>query len=103
MDGNVTLLHRVAALHVVYQINKSQILWFGQLVAHSPGIMVHLRNENKYCDSNEMASSGIESLYYCIMRADIFLLGIYSGYIQNLVKNATNQGNFHCNYSLRNL
>ena len=54
MDGNVTLLDRVAALHVVYQINKSQILWFGQLVAHSPGIMFHLRNEKDYCDSNEM-------------------------------------------------
>lgn len=56
MDGNITLLYRMAALHVVYKMNKSQMLWFGQLVAHSPGIMVHLKKET-ICDRNEMVLS----------------------------------------------
>ena len=46
MDGNVTLLHRIAALHVVYEHNKSQILWFGQLVALSPEVIIHLYEDS---------------------------------------------------------
>ena len=36
MDGNITLIHRIAALHVIYEMNRSQVLWFGELVALSP-------------------------------------------------------------------
>ena len=86
MDGNVTLLHRVAALHVVYQINKTQILWFGQLVAHSPGIMVHLRNENKYCDENEMASAGIESLLQYFPGPLVYFCRVYWVYESRINK-----------------
>ena len=46
MDGDVTLLHRIAALHVVYEHNKSQIMWFGQLVALSPEVMIYLYEDN---------------------------------------------------------
>ena len=54
MDDNVTLMQRIAALHVVYQLNKPQVLWFGQLVTHSPGIMVHLRTKSNFSDKTEM-------------------------------------------------
>lgn len=46
MDGHITLVHRIAALHVVHEMCLSQVLWFGQLVAHSPGIMVHLKKDD---------------------------------------------------------
>ena len=46
---------RIAALHVVLEMNRSQVLWFGQLVAHTPGIMVRLTPDN-ICDQNEMVS-----------------------------------------------
>ena len=32
----------VAALHLAYEMNKSQILFFNQLVSHSPSIMYSL-------------------------------------------------------------
>lgn len=54
MGGHITLIQRIATLHVVYQMNKSRVLWFGQLVSHSPGIIVYLKNENKFCDTKEM-------------------------------------------------
>lgn len=53
MDGNITLVHRIAALHVVYQMNNSQIMWFGQLVSLFPGLMVHLKMAN-VSDKDEM-------------------------------------------------
>ncbi len=53
MDGNITLIHRIAALHIVYEMNRSQVLWFGQLVAHSPEVMTRLTKEN-ICDKEEM-------------------------------------------------
>ncbi len=46
MDGSVTLIHRIAALHIVYEMNKSQVLWFGQLVALSPEVMIYLHSDN---------------------------------------------------------
>ena len=55
MDGNITLLHRIAALHVVDQMNLSQIMWFSQLVSLSPGIMVHL-NATNVSDKDEMVA-----------------------------------------------
>jgi hypothetical protein len=33
----------IAALHLAYGMNKSQILWFHELVSHSPGIMHSLQ------------------------------------------------------------
>ena len=37
-----SLISRVAALHIVHWTTKSQILWFSQLVSHSPSIMESL-------------------------------------------------------------
>ena len=56
VDGNMTLLQRIAALHVVHQLHKSQVLWFGQLVMHFPGIMLHLREDANICDRADMVS-----------------------------------------------
>lgn len=50
----MTLIQRITALHVVYQLSKSRVLWFGQLVSLSPGIMIHLQKEKVICDSTEM-------------------------------------------------
>lgn len=55
VDGNITLVHRIAALHVVDEMNRSKILWFAQLVSLSPGIMVHLRTAN-ISDKDEMVN-----------------------------------------------
>ena len=38
-----SLTSMIAALHLAYGMNKSQILWFNQLVSHSPSIMYSLR------------------------------------------------------------
>ena len=46
MDGNITLIYRIAALHVVYEMNRSQVLWFGELVTLSPEIMISLATES---------------------------------------------------------
>ena len=54
VDGNMNLIHRIASLHVIHQLNKSQVLWFGQLVMHFPGIMLHLREDANICDETEM-------------------------------------------------
>lgn len=53
MDGNITVIHRITALHIVYEMNKCQVLWFGQLVAQSPEVMISLTPEN-ICDKEEM-------------------------------------------------
>lgn len=53
MAKDESLLQRIAALHVLYHKNRSQILWFGQLVGHSPEIMVIL-SENMIRDEHEM-------------------------------------------------
>ena len=53
VDGHISLTYRIATLHVVYHKNESQILWFGKLVAFSPGIMEQLKNE-AVCDRSEM-------------------------------------------------
>lgn len=49
----MTLVQRIVALHVVYHKNESQVLWFGQLVFHTPGIMFHLTDET-IANSSEM-------------------------------------------------
>lgn len=49
----MTLIHKMSALHVVHEMYASEVLWFGQLVAHTPGIMLHLRKEDVR-DKSEM-------------------------------------------------
>ena len=51
---NVLLISRIAAVHVIYNMNKSQALWFGELVSNDPGILVHLRKKHPIKDENEM-------------------------------------------------
>lgn len=55
VDGHISLNHRISTLHVVYQMNVSVILWFGQLVAFFPGILNQLKEE-MICDKSEMVS-----------------------------------------------
>jgi hypothetical protein len=51
-EERLNLLECIAALHVLYHKYRSEILWFGQLMRHSSGILVHLtpgsiRNEDE--------------------------------------------------------
>ena len=64
---DTTLLQLIGALHVVYHENRSQILWFGQLVAHSPEILVYLTEDMVLC-SDEMVSSlySIKPVQHCM-------------------------------------
>ena len=62
MDGNITLIHRIASLHIVYEMNRSQVLWFGQLVAYSPEIMIHL-NRDKVYSKEEMVLHAVNMMY----------------------------------------
>ena len=55
MDGNVTLIDRIATLHVVYQLHQHEVLCFGQLVRYNPGALVSIRNEDVR-DKSEMVS-----------------------------------------------
>ena len=38
-DGNLSLVHRIAAIHVAFRENSECIHWFGQLTSLSPGIL----------------------------------------------------------------
>ena len=62
MDGNITLIHRIAVLHIIYEMNRSQVLWFGQLVAYSPEIMIHL-NRDKVYSKEEMVLHAANMMY----------------------------------------
>ena len=42
LDGNVTLISRIAAVHVVYRATSECIHCFGQLTSHNPGILAGL-------------------------------------------------------------
>ena len=42
MDGHVTLISRIAAIHVVYKATSESIHWFGQLTSQNPGILAGL-------------------------------------------------------------
>lgn len=53
MDDNITLLNRISALHMVYQINKANVMWFSQLVSLKPGVMIHLK-VNEISDRDKM-------------------------------------------------
>ena len=39
IDGNVSLIGRIAAVHVVFRESCECIHWFGQLTSHKPGIL----------------------------------------------------------------
>ena len=39
IDGNISLMGRIAAVHVVYRETSQCIHWFGQLTSHRPGIL----------------------------------------------------------------
>ena len=49
-----SLISRIAALHVVHWENRSQILWFGQLVSHSPSIMKNMLDVSPQDEFPEM-------------------------------------------------
>ena len=38
-DGHVSLVKRIAAVHVVYDETCESLHWFGQLTCHNPGIL----------------------------------------------------------------
>jgi hypothetical protein len=39
-----TFISLLAAIHVVYHSYEQEIMWFGQLTTHIPGILIHLSN-----------------------------------------------------------
>ena len=43
VDGHISLVHRIAAVHVVYRASSECLHWFGQLTAHRPGILAGVR------------------------------------------------------------
>lgn len=61
VEGNVSLIKWIAALHVVYEKNKSHVLWFGQLVALSPEVMIYLHKDS-VCHGDEMVRYFIMSV-----------------------------------------
>ncbi len=56
VDGQHSLSSRLAAVHVVYQSNKTKILWFGQLAYQMPGILESFQHTAPPSDSSEMVS-----------------------------------------------
>ena len=53
-DHHQSLISRIAALHLVFENNKSQILWFSQLVSHFPSVMKSLQGMLPDVDFPEM-------------------------------------------------
>ena len=58
VEGHESLVGRIAAVHVVYQSTKSQILWFGQLTSHIPSILLSLE-DRVLPDCQEMVYSSL--------------------------------------------
>ena len=48
-NPDMSLLQCIAALHVLFHKYRSQILWFGQLVGHSPEVMISLYTDSIRC------------------------------------------------------
>eukprot|EP00731_Ephydatia_muelleri_P016208 Em0009g632a len=46
VDGHQTLIDKICSLHVVYNMHKREVLWFGQLTMHCPDILVSLSPPN---------------------------------------------------------
>ena len=42
IDGDRSVIHRICTLHVVYEIHKSELLWFGQLTQQIPSIVLSM-------------------------------------------------------------
>ena len=42
MDGHESLIRKIIAVHLVYRQCRSEVLQFGQLVLHRPGILKSL-------------------------------------------------------------
>ena len=53
IDGNMSLVQRIAALHVLFHKYRSEILWFGQLVGRFPAVIVTI-TEDIVRDQHEM-------------------------------------------------
>lgn len=73
VNGNHTLINRIASLHAIYHSNQSQIIWFGQLVMHNPGAMVELRNEDVQDESEMVTIFGLAIRVYI----SVFCLDVY--------------------------
>ena len=39
---STSLLSQLVAVHVAYQHSKKEIMWFGQITSHLPGVLVQL-------------------------------------------------------------
>ena len=50
MDGHECLSHKIVALHLVYSQCSTEVLQFGQLVQHRPGIIRSLFRTNLFTD-----------------------------------------------------
>ena len=72
-----SLISRIAALHIVHWTTKSQILWFGQLVSHSPSIMESLLGVLPPNDFPEMVF--YEARYHTRMGNDIKFARLVAG------------------------
>lgn len=46
IDGEMSLIERIAALHTLYHKYRTEILWFGQLVGHCPGVIANLTKDS---------------------------------------------------------
>ena len=46
IDGDRSVMHRICTLHVVYEIHKSELLWFGQLTQQIPSIVLSMHPIN---------------------------------------------------------
>ena len=60
-----SLTSMIAALHVAYGTSQSQLLWFSQLVSHSPGIMHSLEGLFPPKETADLVCKGTE--LYCVL------------------------------------
>ena len=44
VDGSRSLIDRICTLHIVYEIHKSELLWFGQLTQQIPSIVLSMHS-----------------------------------------------------------
>ena len=54
MDGHESLPHKIVALHIVYSQCSTEVLQFGQLVQHRPGILRSLLSTNLFTDDDRV-------------------------------------------------
>ena len=66
-DGSVSLVARIAAVHVVFREYSECIYWFGQLTSHNPGILQGIfQSVGKAADTmvRTVVTSVFESQFY---------------------------------------